>query len=83
MIDLEKKTAKEKLIEWYVTLDPSKRKQVTLIGGGAAMFVVAAILIVSTSDDSSKNREKWSTRCSTGKVHGMYPSMPWREKSKS
>ncbi|MEC4747581.1 TrbI/VirB10 family protein [Methylomicrobium sp. Wu6] len=55
MIDLEKKTAKEKLIEWYETLDPSKRKQVTLMGGGAAMFVVAAILIVSTSDDNSKN----------------------------
>lgn len=55
MIDLEKKTAKEKLIEWYETLDPSKRKQVTLMGGGAAMFMVAAILIVSTSDDNSKN----------------------------
>lgn len=55
MIDIEKKTAKEKLIEWYEKLDPSKRKHVTLIGGGAAMFVVAAILIVSTSDDNSKN----------------------------
>jgi len=55
VIDLEKKTAKEKLIEWYETLDPSKRKQVTQIGGGAAIFVVAAILIVSTSDDNSKN----------------------------
>lgn len=55
MIDLEKKTPKEKLLAWYETLDPSKRKQVTLIGGGAALFVVAAILIVVTSDDNSKS----------------------------
>ena len=55
MIDLEKKTTKEKLVSWYETLDPSKRKQVTLIGGGAALFVIAAILIIATSDDNSKS----------------------------
>jgi len=55
VIDLEKKTLKEQLASWYTTLDPSKRKQVTLIGGGAALFVVAAILITATSDDNAKN----------------------------
>ncbi len=55
MIDLEKKTPKEKLIDWYSTLDPSKRKQITLIGGGAALFILAGILIVATSDDNSKS----------------------------
>lgn len=55
MIDLEKKTAKEKMIEWYETLDPSRRKQLTLIGGGAGLFVIAAILITATSDDDGKN----------------------------
>ena len=55
MLDLEKKTTKEKLLSWYETLDPSKRKQVTLIGGGGALFVIAAILIVATSDDNSRS----------------------------
>ncbi len=55
MIDLEKKTAKEKIIEWYETLDPSKRKQLTLFGGSGLLFIVAAILISSTSDSTSNN----------------------------
>jgi len=55
VIDLEKKTPKEKLVKWYETLDPSKRKQLTLTGGGAALFVAAAILITATSDDKSKS----------------------------
>ena len=55
MIDLEKKTPQEKLVSWYETLDPSKRKQLMLIGGGVALFVVAAILITATSDDNAKN----------------------------
>jgi conjugal transfer pilus assembly protein TraB len=54
-IQLEKKTPREKLILWYETLDPSKRKQLTLFGGGAMLFVVAAILITATSDDGSKS----------------------------
>ena len=55
MIDLEKKTPKEKLLAWYETLDPAKRKQITLVGGGASLFLVAAVLIVVTSDDKAKN----------------------------
>lgn len=55
MIDLEKKTPQEKLVSWYETLDPSKRKLLILIGGGAALFVAAAILITATSDDNAKN----------------------------
>ena len=55
MIELEKKTPREKLVEWYIKLDPSKRKQLTLMGGGGLLFVFAAILITATSDDSSKS----------------------------
>lgn len=55
MIELEKKTPKEKWVEWVVKLDPSKRKQLTLMGGGGLLFVAAAILITATSDDSAKN----------------------------
>jgi conjugal transfer pilus assembly protein TraB len=55
MIDLEKKTTKEKIIEWYEKLDPTKRKQLTLFGGSGALFIVAAILISATSDNTSNN----------------------------
>jgi conjugal transfer pilus assembly protein TraB len=58
VIDLEKKTPKEKLIDWYIKLDPSRRKQLTLIGGGALFFVLSAILITATSDDGPKIMQK-------------------------
>lgn len=55
MINLEKKTLKEKITEWYETLDPSMRKKVTLLGGCATLFLIAGILISTTSDDSGKS----------------------------
>ena len=58
MIDLEKKTAKEKLVSWYATLSASKRKNLTLFGGGAGLFVIATILIIATSDDTKSFIEK-------------------------
>jgi conjugal transfer pilus assembly protein TraB len=55
VIELEKKTPREKWVEWVEKLDPSKRKQLTLTGGGGLLFVAAAILITATSDDNAKN----------------------------
>lgn len=58
MIDLEKKTPQERLIDWYTKLDPSKRKQLTLIGGSALFFVLSALVITATSDDTPKIMQK-------------------------
>lgn len=55
MIDFEKKTTRKKLVDWYQRLDPSKRKQLTLLGGAGALFAIAAIVITGTSDDKSVN----------------------------
>ena len=54
MIELEKKTPKEKVVQWYQTLDPSKRKQLTLFGGGGLLFLLAAIMINLSSEDNVK-----------------------------
>lgn len=58
MIDLEKKTFKEKLVSWYETLSASKRKNLTLFAGGAGLLVIATILVIATSDDTKKLIEK-------------------------
>jgi conjugal transfer pilus assembly protein TraB len=52
-IQLEKKNLKEKAFEWYQTLAPSNRKQITLAGGGAILFVLATILIMATTSENS------------------------------
>lgn len=54
MLNLEKKTPKDVLkgvLAWYEMLDPSRRKNITLIGGVAAIFAISSIIIVSTSDN--------------------------------
>ncbi|NOS74649.1 MAG: hypothetical protein HOP36_08965, partial [Methyloglobulus sp.] len=55
MIDPEKKTPLEKLGNWYETLDPSRRKKLTLMGGGALLFVAATIMVTATSNDGAIN----------------------------
>lgn len=55
MIDPEKKTPLEKLGTWYETLDPSRRKKLTLMCGGALLFVVATIMVTATSNDGAIN----------------------------
>ena len=52
MIDLEKKTPQEKLSDWFNALEPSKRKQLIMIGGGAALFALASIAVISTTDNN-------------------------------
>lgn len=44
----------QKIIGWYETLEPSKRKKITIVGGSALLFIISAILVISTSDDNSK-----------------------------
>ena len=73
MLDLEKKTPKEKLLGWYETLDPSRRKQITLIGGGSVLFVMAGILIVATSDDNSKSFMKKPRKVEYSLFNGKSP----------
>ena len=53
MIELEKRTAREKLLEWYLKLDPLKRKRVTLWGGCGLLFLFATLMITLTSDDNT------------------------------
>jgi len=73
VLDLEKKTPKEKLLGWYETLDPSRRKQITLIGGGSVLFVMAGILIVATSDDNSKSFMKKPRKVEYSLFNGKSP----------
>ena len=71
MIELEKRTAKEKLLEWYERLDPLKRKRVTLWGGCGLLFLFAAIIISSSTDDNappiSQNKRKVEYTLFSGK----------------
>jgi conjugal transfer pilus assembly protein TraB len=53
-LDLDKKTPKQKIFEWYERLNPEMRKKVTLIGGGAIIFIIAGIMITTTSDEGTK-----------------------------
>ena len=54
MIELEKKTPKDQVVQWYQTLAPLKLKRLTLFGGGGLLFLLAAIMIYLSSDDNAK-----------------------------
>lgn len=42
-----------KLGDWYGSLDPAKRKKLTLFGGVAGFVLVSAIMVTATSDNNS------------------------------
>lgn len=50
----EKPTVKDKVSNWLTTLDPIKRKRLTLIGGGLVIFLLATLIITASPDDQPR-----------------------------
>jgi conjugal transfer pilus assembly protein TraB len=50
----EKPTVKDKFSNWLTTLDPIKRKRLTLIGGGLVIFLLATLIITASPDDQPR-----------------------------